>query len=91
MPKKKESEARMKKAMKHPDVLGAGAKKRKKLPKGEKEHVVMKEFKQGTLNSGSGHKVTNRRQAIAIAIHEAKAAGEPIKPMKSKPAKKKKK
>lgn len=33
---------------------------------------VMKEFKAGTLKSGgSGKKVTNRKQAVAIALSEA--------------------
>jgi hypothetical protein len=70
MPKKvKES---IKKAMKHPDKLGAGAKKRKKLhSKKDKVHVVMSEYKRGTLHSGSGAKVTNPKQAVAIAMHES--------------------
>jgi len=33
--------------------------------------VVMGEFKRGTLHSGSGEKVTNPRQAVAIAMSEA--------------------
>lgn len=32
-----------------------------------KYKMVMEEFKRGTLHSGSGHKVTNPRQAMAIA------------------------
>lgn len=68
---KESKEARKKKAMKHPDVLGAGAKKRKSLPAKEKVGVVMSEFKRGTLNSGSGAKVKSRPQAIAIAMHES--------------------
>jgi len=36
-----------------------------------KVHKVMSEFKRGTLHSGSGGKVTSRRQAIAIAMSEA--------------------
>ncbi len=39
---------------------------------------VMHEFKEGTLNSGKNGKngkVTNRKQAIAIGISEAKEAG----------------
>ena len=31
----------------------------------------MHEFKHGTLKSGSGKKVTNRKQAVAIALSEA--------------------
>lgn len=59
-------------AMKHPDKTGAGAKKRKKLKsKKDKVHVVMKEFKRGTLRSGSGAKIKSRAQAIAVALKEA--------------------
>lgn len=36
-----------------------------------KVHKVMHEFKAGTLKSSSGQKVTNRKQAIAIAMSEA--------------------
>ena len=36
-----------------------------------KMHQVMKEFKQGTLKSSSGAKVTSRKQAIAIGLSEA--------------------
>lgn len=59
--------------MHHPNVLGAGAAARRKyLDKPQdKVHVVMKEFKKGTLHSGSGSIVTNRKQAIAIAMREA--------------------
>lgn len=32
----------------------------------------MKEYKKGTLKSGSGKKVTKRKQAIAIALSEAR-------------------
>lgn len=44
----------------------------------EKIGEVMHEFKEGTLKSGKdgkGGKVTNRKQAIAIGISEAKEAG----------------
>lgn len=61
----------VKKAMQHPDILGAGAKKRKYLSPENKTKAVMKEFSRGTLNSGSGHKVKNKKQAIAIAMSEA--------------------
>lgn len=42
-------------------------------PRGqEKVGIVMHEYKKGTLRSGgSGKKVTNRKQAIAIAMSEA--------------------
>ncbi|WP_144283582.1 DUF6496 domain-containing protein [Chryseobacterium echinoideorum] len=36
---------------------------------------VMKEFKEGTLKSSSGDKVTDRKQAVAIGISEAKQEG----------------
>ena len=36
---------------------------------------VMKEFKSGKLKSSSGEKVTNRKQAIAIGISEARENG----------------
>ena len=41
------------------------------VPKGGKVGKVMGEFKSGSLKSGSGQKVTNRRQAMAIAMSEA--------------------
>ncbi len=42
-----------------------------------KTATVMHEFKAGTLHSGSakGPRVTNRRQAIAIALSEGRRAG----------------
>ena len=53
----------------------------------EKVHKVMKERKAGTLRSGkSGKKVTNRKQAIAIGLSEARAAGAKV-PKKRKTAK----
>lgn len=73
----------VKKALQHKDKLGAGAKKRKKLGKKSKVEVVMKEFKRGTLHSGSGKEVTNPKQAIAIALSEARKKGEKI-PKKKK-------
>ena len=44
------------------------SKKRKK----RKIHKVMSEFKHGMLRSGSGKKVTDRRQAVAIALSESR-------------------
>jgi uncharacterized protein DUF6496 len=41
-----------------------------------KIHKVMEEFKEGSLKSGgSGKKVTDRKQAVAIALIEARGAG----------------
>ena len=66
----------IKKAVKHPDKLGAGAAKRKALhnPK-DKIAVVMKEFYRGTLNASSGKKVTNPKMAAAIGYSEARREG----------------
>ena len=46
----------------------------KKTAKKKKVAKVMREFKAGTLNSGSskGPVVTGRKQAIAIALSQAK-------------------
>lgn len=41
----------------------------------EKVEEVMHEKKRGTLRSGSGKKVTSRKQAIAIGLSEARKAG----------------
>ena len=41
----------------------------------EKIGEVMHEFKEGTLKSSSGDKVTERKQALAIVISEAGQAG----------------
>jgi hypothetical protein len=43
-----------------------------------KIHNVMKEHKQGTLKSGSGKKVRSRKQAVAIALSEARKSGAKI-------------
>ena len=62
---------RQQQAMQHPNTLGAGAAKRSALLSGkEKIPVVMREFKRGTLHSGGGGIVKNRKQAIAIALSE---------------------
>lgn len=42
---------------------------------GEKVEKVMHEKKAGTLRSGSGKKVTSRKQAIAIGLSEARKEG----------------
>jgi hypothetical protein len=36
---------------------------------------VMREYKHGSLRSGSGGKVRKRKQAVAIALSEARRAG----------------
>jgi hypothetical protein len=40
----------------------------------------MKAMKQGKLRSGSGAKVTNPKQAIAIGLSEARKAGKKVPP-----------
>ena len=67
----------------------------------EKVEAALHEFKEGTLKSGgSGRKVKNPRQAIAIGLSEARRAGAKVPPekpaasakvKKKKPAKTKKK
>ncbi len=48
-----------------------------------KVHKVMKEHKEGTLKSGSGKKVKSRKQAVAIALSEARKSGAKV-PKKKK-------
>ncbi len=48
-----------------------------------KVHKVMKEHKEGKLKSGSGRKVASRKQAVAIALSEARQSGVKI-PKKKK-------
>jgi hypothetical protein len=45
----------------------------------------MEEHKEGTLRSGSGKKVQSRKQAVAIALSEARKSGARIPKKKSKP------
>jgi hypothetical protein len=49
----------------------------------EKVKKVMHEKKKGTLKSGSGKKVTSRKQAIAIGLSEARKAGAKVPKKKS--------
>jgi hypothetical protein len=44
---------------------------------------VMREKKHGTLKSGSGHKVKSWKQAVAIALSEARKSGAKIPKKKS--------
>ena len=48
-----------------------------------KTRKVMREYKEGTLKSGGRKKVTNRKQAVAIALSEARKSGAKI-PKKKK-------
>ncbi len=57
----------------------------KKASKGKsKVHKVMKEYKEGKLKSGSGEKVKSRKQAVAIALSEARKSGAKIPKKKKK-------
>ncbi len=51
---------------------------KKSAGKKSKVEKVMHEFKEGDLKSGSGDKVKSRKQAIAIALSEAREAGEDV-------------
>lgn len=42
---------------------------------GEKVEKTMHEMKEGTLKTGTGKKVTSRKQAVAIGLSEAREAG----------------
>ncbi|HYC79709.1 MAG TPA: DUF6496 domain-containing protein [Candidatus Binatia bacterium] len=58
----------------------------------QKVKTVMKEYKAGKLKSGgSGKKVTNRKQAIAIGLSEARKKGAKVPPPKRSSSKKKRK
>lgn len=65
------------------DYMAMNKKKKKKKGKISK---VMHEFKEGSLHSGSkkGPQVTNPKQAVAIALSEARKAGEKVKPKKKR-------
>lgn len=45
---------------------------------------VMHEYKEGKLKSGSGGKVKSRKQAVAVALSEARKSGARIPMKKSK-------
>ena len=49
----------------------------------EKVEKAMHERKKGTLKSGSGKKVTSKKQAIAIGLSEARKAGGKVPKKKS--------
>jgi hypothetical protein len=46
---------------------------------------AMRRKKKGTLKSGSGRRVTSRKQAIAIGLSEARDKGAKVPPRKSSP------
>ena len=45
---------------------------------GESVETEMKAMKEGKLRSGSGKKVTSRKQAIAIGLSKARKAGKKV-------------
>lgn len=49
---------------------------------GKSVETEMKAMKKGKLKSGSGKKVTSRKQAIAIGLAEARKAGKKVPPKK---------
>ena len=51
---------------------------------GEKVEKAMHKMKKGKLTSGSGKKVTNRKQAIAIGLSEARKEGGKVSKQKVK-------
>jgi hypothetical protein len=56
----------------------------KTASKGDRKiQKVMHEFKEGGLKSGSGKKVKSRKQAVAVALSEARKAGARIPKKKS--------
>lgn len=58
---------------------------KKKLTKGKKKIAkVMHEYKEGKLKSSSGQKVSNPKQAVAIALSEARSTGAKIPMPKEK-------
>lgn len=70
------------KAEKKRNYKKGGKKLAKEVKKGKQEEkisTVMEEFKKGKLRSGSkkGPQVKNKKQAIAIALSEAKEATKP--------------
>ena len=56
-----------------------------------KVRQVMRERKRGTLRSGSGKKVTSRKQAIAIGLSEARRAGAKVPRKRKKKSSRRKK
>lgn len=50
---------------------------------GEKVEETMHELKEGKLKTGSGKKVTSKKQAVAIGLSEAKKEGAKVPKKKS--------
>ncbi len=50
----------------------------------KKIHKAIHEMEEGKLKTGTGKKVTNKKQAIAIGISEAREEGDKVPPKKGK-------
>jgi hypothetical protein len=55
----------------------------------KKVATTLRERKKGTLRSGSGQKVTSKKQAIAIGLSEARKAGAKVPKKATKTSKRK--
>jgi hypothetical protein len=73
-----------KKATKKATKKSSSKKSTRKYSKaaGKSVETEMKEMKEGKLKSGSGKKVTSRKQAIAIGLSKARKAGKKVPPPK---------
>ncbi len=82
--KKSSSTSRAKKSAAKKSSSKKKSTTRKYSPKaGKSVEREMKAFKQGKLKSGSGRKVTNPKQAIAIGLSEARKSGAKVPRKKS--------
>ena len=55
----------------------------KQIARPGKVRRVLHEFKVGTLKSSSGQKVTKKKQAVAIALSEARRPRRPRRPKRT--------
>ena len=58
--------------------------KKKKKKASEKVEEAMHEMKKGELRTGSGKKVTSKKQAVAIGLSEAREEGAKVPKKKKK-------
>lgn len=81
---KKSSKSSAKKSGSKKSASKKSSSKRKYSPAaGKAVEREMREMKQGKLRSGSGKKVTNPKQAIAIGLSEARKSGAKVPKKKS--------
>jgi len=64
--------------------MATKASKKSASPGQRKVKKVMEEYKEGSLKSGGRAKVKSRKQAIAIALSEARRSGAKIPKKKAK-------